>query len=767
MNMSLEPDGGLAALLREYRSGARLTQEELALQSGVSIRAISDMERGRTLRPNKRSLHLIADALELTDSARARLMEARRDGYAEAGFGGSADDPRACQLPAPVRWFAGRTAELKMLDGLMGQAVSGGGGPLVTAVTGTAGVGKTALAVRWGHQHAGEFPDGQLYIDLCGFGPGPEAVPPGEALGRFLDALRAPAWHIPATQDGRQTLYRRLMADKRILVVLDNARDPAQVRPLLPDSAGCAVLITSRDELTGLVCADGARPVRLEVLTVAEASQLLAARLGSGRLAAEPSAAAELIALCARLPLALAIAAARAAARPKFSLASLAAGLRDERGRLDALATGEEATDPRAVFSWSYRHLSQAAACMFRLAGLHPGPDISVAAAASMAGVPLPEARRLLLELTRGNLVAELAADRYSLHDLLRSYALGEAIADGEQTSRAAAGRILDHYLHTAYSAALLLKPSREQLSPTPPRDGVIPEDLASHRQALDWFEAEHKVLIAAVSLAARSGFDAHAWQLAAAMDEYLDWGGHWRESAAIQRTALAAATRLGDTLGEAVAGRALGTVCGLLTDYDQALTLMDGSLELYGALGDDGGQARVQQALGWVAMRQGRHCDALGHAEKALALFKAVTDRGGQAAALNNAGLCHALLGDPQRARALCQQALTLNAELGLIRGQAHAWDNLGYAEHELGRSSDAAACYQNALRLFRELEDRFNQAEILDRLGDAYHTAERPRQARDAWQQALDILNDLQRPEAGQVRAKLEESRADRKLS
>ena len=764
MGAGSEPEGGLGVLLRRYRSAAGLTQEELATQSGVSIRALSDMERGRTQRPNRRSLELLADALELNESARAQLMGARRGVAAGAGLDRSADDARVCQLPAPVRYFTGRAAELKILDDVLAQVVSGGDDPLVAAITGSAGVGKTALAVHWGRQHAGEFPDGQLYVNLCGFGPVRDAVSPAAALGGFLDALRVPPGQVPASLERRQELYRRLVSGRRILIVLDNARDPAQIRPLLPGSPNGMALVTSRDELTGLVCADGARPVGLDVLTVAEASQLLAARLGPARLGAEPAAASELIALCARLPLALAITAARAAARPGFSLAALAAGLRDERGRLDALATGEEATDPRAVFSWSYHQLSPAAAWMFRLAGLHPGPDISVAAAASMGAVPLPEARRLLLELTRGNLLAEPAPDRYALHDLLRAYAIGQAaVADDEHARRAAVGRMLDHYLHTAHAAALLLKPSRERISLAPAGAGVMPEHLAGHREALGWFEAEHKVLLAAVSLAAGAGFDACAWQLAVAMDEFLDWRGHWQESAAIQRTALAAAARLGDTAGQAMAGRALGTACSLLADYDQALAFMASSLRLYRDLGDRGGQARVHQALGWVAILQGRRGDALGHAEQALALFEAVADRAGQAAALNNAGLCHVRLGDARRARALCQRALALNQELGVRRGEAHAWDNLGYAEHELGQYGEAVSCYQNALRLFRDLQDRFNQAEILDRLGDAHHAVDDGRQAQDAWQQALDILDELHRPEAGQVRAKLETLGAD----
>jgi tetratricopeptide (TPR) repeat protein len=394
---------------------------------------------------------------------------------------------------------------------------------------------------------------------------------------------------------------------------------------------------------------------------------------------------------------------------------------------------------------------------MFRLLGIHPGPDISVPAAASLAGVRLDQAREALIELTRGHLLAEPATGRYLFHDLLRAYAAEQAAAaEDEQARHAALGRMLDHYLHTAYVAALLLKPSREPVTLAPARPGVTAEDPSDYRQALDWFEAEHKVLLAAVALAAEHGFDACAWQLSAAMD-FLDRRGHWQESAAIQRIALAAATRIGDTTGRAMASRALGTACAWLADFDEALLHMTDSLELYRELGDEGGQARVHQSLGWMAGQQGRRRDALSHALQALALFEATGNRAGQAASLNALGYSHAMLGDPQRALAFCRQALALNQELGLRRDEAHAWDSLGYAEHQLGHYGDAAGCYQKALRLSRELGDRFNEADILTHLGDAHQAADDQRQARDAWQEALDILHSLHHPGADQVRAKL----------
>jgi DNA-binding SARP family transcriptional activator len=656
-------------------------------------------------------------------------------------------------LPAALPGFAGRAGELRALSAL---PVSPGGALLITAIGGTAGVGKTALAVRWAREHAFEFPDGQLYLNLRGFSPG-EPVPPAEALRIFLGALRVPGAHIPRGLDDRQALYRSLLEGKKTLILLDNARDAAQVRPLLPGSPGCRVLVTSRNDLTGLIASDGAQPIVLDILSRSEAQELLASRIGHQRLDSEPAAADELVNLCARLPLALAVTAARAVARPQFPLAFLAAELRDTRARLDALATGEDATDPRAVFSWSYQQLTPEAARMFRLLGLHPGPDVTAPAGASLAATTPGQARRTLLELTRAHLLTEHSPGRYAFHDLLRAYAVSQADAAEDAPARqAATGRVLDHYLHTANAAALLLEPLRQPATLPPALTGVTAEPLADHNQALAWFEAEHQVLLSAVALAAETGFGTCACELPGTMATFLDRAGHWREWAAIQHTAVEAAVRTSDPARHAAALRALAFACTRLADYDQARAHLSDCLRLYREAGDRAGEARTQQSLSWVADRQERPADALAHAERALALFKAIGHRAGQAAALNSVGWCHALLSNRQ-ARPTLRRSLLLHRELGDRSGEALTWDSLGYAEHTARRFAEAASCYQHAVDILSELGDRYHHARSLTRLGDTCAAAQDAGQAWRAWQQALAILDDLHHPDADQARDKL----------
>jgi len=412
----------------------------------------------------------------------------------------------------------------------------------------------------------------------------------------------------------------------------------------------------------------------------------------------------------------------------------------------------------RAVFSWSTQQLSGEAARMFALLGLHPGPDICVPAAASLAGIAEAAARRLLAELARAHLITGHAPGRYACHDLLRAYAGEQAHCTSSQADRdAATGRLLDHYLHTAARAAHLLDPAKEPVTLAPPRPGATPSQPAGHEQARAWFEAEHQVLLAAVALAAGSGFDSHAWQLPWAMTSFLYARGHWQEWAATQRTALAAATRLGDTAAQALSGRLLANACTSLGDLDQARGYYTSSLTLYQQLGNHLGEAKVQHGLGALAEHQGRYPDELGHAKQALRLYQAIGDKAGEAEALNAVGWCHGLLGDYQQARAFCRQALTLSAEIGHRWTEGLAWDSLGYAEHHLGNLAEAVACYQRALSLYRETGDRYYEADTLTHLGDTYHSAGEPAQAREAWQQALAILEDLQHPDASKVRAKL----------
>jgi len=753
--------GAFADLLRRHRTATGLSQAELAARSGLSVRAIRDMEHGRSSSPRSRSARLLADALGLAGPGRDELIDAARG---RPGPGLAA--PR--QLPPERAPFVGREAELKTLSALHDGA-GASGTVVISVIGGTAGIGKTALAVRWARQAAPDFPDGQLYVNLRGYDPSGPPVTAAAAVRTLLDALGAAPEHVPASFEAQVGLYRSLAAGRRLLVLLDNARDADQVRPLLPGSPGSLVLVTSRAWLAGLAIGEGAHQLTLDVLAEDEARQLLADRLGEQRAAAEPGAVDELINLCARLPLALAITAARAARRPRVPLAALAAELREAADRLDALDhrpldhrpldhRGAAGGSIRAAFSWSYQSLGEPAARLFRLLGVHPGPDISAAAAASLAGVTPSAARRDLNGLTAAHLLTEHLPGRFTFHDLLRAYAAELAgAADRPDERRQAAGRMLDHYLHTAYQGATLLQPQRGSLSLPPARPGVAPEPLADRQQALAWFEAEHQVLLAAAARAAAAGFDRQAWQLPWSMASFLDWRGHWRDWAAIQPAALAAAARLGDRAGRATAERTAAAAYARLGAYDQARTHMADCLELYRQLGNRTGEAAMHQDLSWVAEQQGRGADALGHAEQALALFRAVGNRGGQAGALNNLGWYQSLLGDFQRARESCRQALDLYRDLDARYGEAHAWDSLGYAEYKLGDLAEAADCYACALGLFRELGDRYYEADVLGHIGDARRAAGDLRAARGAWRQALAILDDLAHADAEKIRAKL----------
>jgi DNA-binding SARP family transcriptional activator/tetratricopeptide (TPR) repeat protein len=670
--------------------------------------------------------------------------------------------PVPAQLPPAVPAFTGRGAELARLDAVAAEAALAGpaspAAAVISAVSGTAGVGKTALAVHWAHRVAGQFPDGQLYVNLRGFDPGGAALEPGQALRGFLDAFGVPSTRIPEDPAAQTGLFRSLLAGKRVLVVLDNARDAEQVRPLLPGSPGCLAVVTSRSDLAGLVAAEGAYPVSLDLLPAAEAGELLARRLGQARVASEPAAVSEIIERCARLPLALAIAAAHAAARPGFPLAAIAAGLRGATATLDPFGGTDLATDVRAVFSWSCRLLSRDAAGLFALLGLHPGPDISVRAAASLAAIPLRRAGSLLAELVGAHLVTEPSPGRYGLHDLLRAYAAEQVHSLVPGAARAAAGRrIFDHYLHTAYNAARLLKPERDPIDLAEPAPGAMAEDLATADNALGWFIAEHHVLLACISASAVAGLDRHAWQLAWTMKTYLFRRGHWHEQVVTERVAVDAARRDGDPSGLASALFSLAEACERLNRLEEAESRYREALEAFVAAGDLSGEADTCIGMAELAAQQHRFADALGHAHRALGTFRRAGDAIGQALALSGVGWSHALLGEYHQALAFCQDALVLMTDLGLREGEASTWNSLGYAHHGLADHQQAAICYQRALGLYRGLGDRYYEAGALTSLGDVHLSAGDSGAARRAWAQALAILEEIDHADASRVRAKL----------
>lgn len=669
--------------------------------------------------------------------------------------------PVPAQLPPVVAAFVGRAAELAILDALLTGTEDRPGGPatvVISALSGTAGVGKTALAMHWVHRVAGRFADGQLYVNLRGYDPGGPATDPGDVLRGFLEALGVPPARIPADRDGRAALYRSVLAGRRVLVLLDNARDVEQVRPLLPGAPGCLVVVTSRQPLTPLVITEGAHPLPLDLPTREEARDLLAHRLGGRRVAAEPGAVEEIIDRCARLPLALAITAARAAVQPRLPLAALAGQLRDAAGALDALHGGDAGTDIRAVFSWSYLRLSDDAARLFRLLGLHPGPDIGRAAAAGLAGLPIARADQLLTELTGANLLTQHGGSRFTFHDLLRAYAAERAAATGPASEhRAALARVYDHYLQTAHTAALALHPHFSPIDLPTPQAGVAPARIGTRSDAAAWFAAETAVLLAAVATAAGSGFEDRAWRTAWALSGHLDRSGRWSDWLTVAQIALDAAVRVGDRIGQGQANRDLGRVCSRLGRHDEAVRHLRRALALFHDVGDAAGEAHTHLNLGQVIERQGHHAAALDESRQALALFERAGSLAGQAYTLNAVGWQQSLLGDHHSALASCERAVELLRVVGDVQGEADAWDSLGFAHHQLGEHRRAIACYERAVTLFHRTDDRYSQASTLRKAGDSHRSVGDPVAARAAWQRALAMLDELGHPDADEIRGDL----------
>jgi tetratricopeptide (TPR) repeat protein len=443
---------------------------------------------------------------------------------------------------------------------------------------------------------------------------------------------------------------------------------------------------------------------------------------------------------------------------PAAALTELAEHLRETPGPLAALDAGDAAANVRAVFSWSYHALKPAAARMFRLLGLNPGPDIGAGAAAGLTATDREQALAALGELVAAHLLAEPAAGRYAFHDLLRGYAAElTASTDAEDERNEAVYRLLDHYLHTAHAAAMLVYPARDRIEPAPARPGTVPEELADDRQAWDWLDAEHPALLAAIDHAAQHGYDQHAHLLPWTLVTFLDRRGHWHDYVATQSIALAAAQRLGDEPGQARVHRTLGRAHMRLGSYAEVHRHLREALRLSQKLGDQVGAAYNHRIIAWAHDQQGRYREALSEVQRALELFRAAGHRVGQAQTLNAVGWYHSLLGEHEAALVHCEEALVLHHESGDEVDEAGVWDSLGHAHHHLGEHSQAVTCFGNALELFRKTDERYEQANTLTRLGETHRAAGDRAAARDAWLEALTILQGLEHPDAEQVEEKL----------
>jgi DNA-binding SARP family transcriptional activator/Flp pilus assembly protein TadD len=749
--LALYRDGRQAEALAAYQHARRVLVDELGAEPGAELRELH------------RQILTTGPVLAGPKSGQLPVAGAR-PACARPG----PVVPR--ELPGPVPQFVGRAAELADLTGMLERASAQRPRTLViSAIAGMAGVGKTALALQWAHQVTDRFPDGQLHVNLRGYDPG-QPMSAADALAGFLRSLGVAEQDIPAGTGERAARYRSLLAGRRMLIMIDNARDVEQVRPLLPGSRSCAAIVTSRDALAGLVAGDGARRLDLGLLPPAEAVGLLRALIGE-RVEAEPEAAMTLAGYCAGLPLALRVAAERAAAAPGTSLTDLTSELADQQERLDLLdATGDRLTAVRVVFSWSVRQLDDETARAFRLLGLHPGADFDAHAAAALTGAPLRQARWLLHRLARAHLIQPAGTGRYGMHDLLRAYAADQAAGhDSEQERGMALTRLFDHYLATAAVAARALFPADPDQPALPQPAGPVPP-VSSPAAALAWLDAQRSTLVAVAAHATDHGWPGHSIGLAATIFRYLDVG-HFTDAAAMHSHARRAAAQVGDRTAEAAAltmlgatdaaqgrlrqatrhleqalalcredgdrigeARALGTL-GLADycqgRYQQSASCHRQALAIYLEAGDHAGEARELHGLGVVDLRQGRYEQAAGHLRRSLALFRDAGMRSGEAHVLGHLGELELQQGRYLQAVAHLRRSLRVGREIGSRLGQARALTCLGISELGQGRRQEAVGHLRQSLALHSQAGNRSGQAEALNGLGEAFLTAGQADQA------------------------------------
>ncbi|MFF7487350.1 BTAD domain-containing putative transcriptional regulator [Streptomyces luteogriseus] len=661
---------------------------------------------------------------------------------------------RPAQLPGSLTVFAGRAAEGAWLSAVSGAPDRPGSTAASVVISGTPGVGKTTFAVHHAHRIASSFPDGQLFVNLCGFHPHAPAVDPGTALHGFLTALGVPAQRIPEDTPARSTLFRSLLADRRILLVLDNARDEQQVRPLLPAGAGCLTLITSRNRLPGLIATDGAKPLTLALPSQTEAHQALERRLGSERLAAEPTATAEIIRLCGRLPLAMAVVAARAELDRSFPLHAMVDDLKHTQGDLDAFTGFDSSTDVRAVFSWSYRSLDEDAARLFRFLALHPGPHITAPAATGLVGLSPARTRRALAALTSSCLVEQPLPGRYSLHDLLRCYA-GELtrIHDTAQERHDATLRVLDHYMFTAYEANQLLKQdTTAELDLGSPGEGVAPEKFTGAKQATRWFTAEHPVLTGLLHSAVSQKLDHHTSGLAWSLKEHLQRQEFWPEAITALTPALEVARRQGNRLEEGRCLRHLGSIHGYLGHQEEALRHLRRATAIFEQLDAIGEQARAHYVMACALFLFGRIQEAVTFSERGLALSRETGEELWLAECLLELAWFHSNLGQLEKSLQYSEEGIALFRRLDAPWQLAQGWDILGHTLRALGRHEESVATYQRATRAFEELGDHRNAIGTLMRLGDTRLAQGDREGARADWVRALGNADERAMRHSGQ---------------
>jgi tetratricopeptide (TPR) repeat protein/transcriptional regulator with XRE-family HTH domain len=745
-----QPGPGFAGLLRQLRTEARLTQEELAEAAGLSPRSVSDLERGIHRTAHKDTARLLACALGLAEPVRALFVAAAR------GRGPAAEVLAAMQgvapgagiaaasrtLPRDTASFTGRERELaRLLAELTPEAAADGRAAGIHAIDGMAGIGKTTFAVHAAHRLAPSFPDGQLFLPLHAHTGGQRPVDPADALATLLLTAGLAAAQIPPGLEARAARWRDVVASKKILLLLDDAAGHEQVRPLLPGTSGSLVLVTSRRRLAAL---EDAAQISLDTLSPGEAATLLARLAARPGLRAGDVAVGELTRLCGYLPLAIAMLASQLRNHPVRTGADLAAELAQARDRLALMHV--ENLSVGAAFGLSYADLTADPRRLFRRLGLVPGPGIDVYSAAALDGIDLATARRHLDELYDQHLIAEPAPGRYQLHDLLREHARALAATDDPAETAEAAGRLLDFYLHTALAASShFTTRARVYRRPLPGSGLGQAPDVSTLGQAAAWLEAERANLHAAAEYAAGRACFPHATAIPVVMSGFLAARGHWDQSAALHQGALAAARRADDRLGEADVLVQLGALQRETGDYPAAAASLDQAMAIYGDLDDQPGHAHALIDLGFLEVLTGDYPAAAATHQQALALARRASDPLTETAALNHLGLVQHLTGDYPAAAASQQQALKLSRDLGNLYGQAYALNDLGVVQQETGDYPAAAASQQQALALFRDLGYLLGQAHALNDLGVVQQETGDYPAAAASHQQALMLFGDL----------------------
>jgi DNA-binding SARP family transcriptional activator len=679
-----------------------------------------------------------AEALALYEAFRARLADELgtdpgprlREAHGRLVGGGSDEVPR--QLPSDIARFTGRSDVLEALDQLTTV------GPAVGVLHGTGGVGKTAAVVHWAHRVGSLFPDGQLFVNLHGYAPG-QPVPPSVALDGLLRALGVEGRKIPDKVRPRTAMLRKLLAGRRTLLVLDNARDVEQVRPLLPGGRNLAV-VTSRNRLRELEHPQ-VRRIHVGELSRGEAMELLVTALRDENPEQEVEDLEGLIDLCGRLPLALAVAAEQAGRHPQHELRRLVTELRDRHDRLDALeVAGDPSSSVRTVFSWSLGTLPPDCVRGFELLGLHPGPDFGAPAAAAVIGTP---SERILGRLVDAHLLEQRRPGRYQFHDLLRAYA-AERAADLEPAEREAAlTRMFGWHVHSTASARIAIGRG-ESLGETGPLPaGVTPQEFADETEAFGWFDTERAVLVAMVDVADALS-DPAAHRIAEQMSSYLIVRYVIGELLRTQQIALDVARRTGDERAEAVATGKLGSVYRMHGDNELSRDMHRDALAQFEKLGDDRGRAVAMANLGTVLQALGDDLGALDCHEQGLAVAREVGDSDQVALLLNNMSISFLRTGRSAEAIAACREALALPRSRTFQHGTAHMWDSLGQALSANGDYDEAIEAYQTSLAEVRTLGDPWGEAIVLSNLGNALREAARPDEAVESWRHALSVMED-----------------------